>query len=187
MSDDAATRTTDLLARLRDGERDVEGELLGRLYADLREIAAAYLSRERTGHTLQPTALIHEAYLKLVGGDAGGAETRRAFLGVAARAMRQVLVDHARTRGREKRGGDRARITLDRLLGAQEKQGIDVVALDDALNLLSDLHERQARVVELRFFGGMTYAESGDVLGVSPRTVEADWRMARAWLQKALA
>lgn len=179
--------TTDLLALLRDGERQVEGELLRRLYDDLRDIAGAYLSRERAGHTLQPTALIHEAYLKLVGGDAGGAETRRAFLGIAARAMRQVLVDHARTRSREKRGGDRLRITLDELLGAQEQQGLDVVELDDALDRLAELHERQARVVELRFFGGMTYAEAGDVLEVSPRTAEADWRMARAWLRKALA
>lgn len=179
--------TTDLLVRFQRGERDVESRLLARLYEDLHGIAAAYLSRERAGHTLQPTALLHEAYLKLIKSDVAGAETRRAFLGIAARSMRQVLVDHARTRGRTKRGGDRARVTLDEMLLEQEKRGLDVLELNDALSRLADLHARQAQVVELRFFGGMKHSEIADVLDVSVKTVESDWRMARAWLRTTLA
>ncbi len=179
-------RTTQLLLRLHAGEREVEGELLERLYVDLRSVARAYLSRESAGHTLQATALINEAYIKLIRSDVTGVETRRSFLGIAARAMRQILVDHARTKGRSKRGGDRLRITLDEMLEQQREQGLEILELNDALSKLATLHERKASVVELRFFGGMKHAEIADVLGVSVKTVESDWRMARAWLRAAL-
>ena len=172
--------------RLSDGDRAAESELLSRLYDDLRSVARGYLERERAGHTLQPTALIHEAYLKLVRSDVSGVDSRRGFLGIAARAMRQILVDHARTRGRVRRGGDRLRVTLDHVLDAHHEQGVDVLELEECLARLEQLDARKARVVEMRFFGGYRHSEIADVLGISEKTVESDWRMARAWLRDAL-
>ncbi len=165
------------------GRRD---PALGEVYEQLRRLAAAYLQRERPDHTLQPTALVHEAYLKLAGNEQKwGDETH--FRALAARAMRQILVDHARARRTQKRGGDRQRLTL---AGAQVDQllpCIDLVALEDAMQRLERLDERKCRVVELRFFGGLTNAQAASVLQVSPKTTEADWYFARAFLRRELS
>ncbi len=161
-------------------------ELFLRLYADLREIADRLLKREAVGHTLQPTALLHEAWLKLSGTRQPKAVDRSHYLALAARAMRQVLVDHARKRRTAKRGGDVAEVTL-----ADDQLGIsmpldELIALDDALRRLATHDERLAKVVELRFFAGLGEDEAAEVLGVTTRTVQRDWVKARAWLHTEL-
>ncbi len=154
------------------------------LYDELRALAVHYMDRERRDHTLQPTALAHEAWIRLRGGDASGVspERRRAFLSAAARVFRQVLVDHARRRGAAKHGGGWRRVALSDEIDLVEDGSVDLIQLDEALERLVRLNERQARIVELRFFGGLTVDETAATLGVSRRTVLGDWRMARAWL-----
>ncbi len=152
-------------------------------YEALRRLAASYLSRERAGHTLQPTALVHEAFLRLAN-SAFSDPTH--FRAAAAIAMRRILVDHARTKGAQKRGGDRLRITLIEGVTADEPE-LDLLALDEALDELGRASPRRARIVELRYFGGLTVPEVADSIGVSTRTVEGDWLFARAWLRKRLA
>lgn len=162
-------------------------ELLPLVYSELERLAAGYLRRERADHTLQPTALLNEAYLRLAQGGDKLWSSKTHFLAVGARAMRQVLVDHARARRRQKRGlGDRA-VTLDtgHLLPSIQTDD-DVLALEEALARLESLHHRQAQVVQLRFFAGLEEREVADVLGVSLRTVSSDWSMARAWLHRQL-
>lgn len=161
---------------------EVSGRLLALLYGELRGIAARLLRRERSDHTLQPTALVHEAYLKLLRENGVTWEDRAHFLGVASRAMRQILVDGARRRAAEKRRGGLRRVTLppDELLDPSDE--IAVLELNDALHRLAELDERAARVAEFRLFGGMTVREIALVLGVSARTVDGDWATARAWL-----
>lgn len=156
-------------------------------YDTLHGLAAGYLRRERPDHTLQPTALIHEAFLKLDRpGEGRGWQGKTHFQAVAARAMRQILVDHARQRNAQKRGGKWQRVTLSSGdLGQQED--VDIMALDEAMDRLAELEQRKAQVVELRFFGGLTNAEAARHLGISPKTAEADWYFARAWLRKQLA
>lgn len=154
-------------------------------YGALRGLAASYLHRERPDHTLQPTALVHEAFLKLAG--AGGWTSLTHFQAVAANAMRQILIDHARARGTRKRGGDRLRVTLTEDAASTTGGDIDLLALDEALRELARLDARKARVVELRFFGGMTCAEAASEVGVAPKTAEADWYFARAWLRERLS
>jgi len=168
------------------GEADAE-RLLDQVYDQLHAIARSYFRHQRTDHTLQPTAVVHEAFMKLTASGATGYRDRAHFIAVAARAMRQVLVDHARARGTLKRGGGRTAVVLDEARAGDGAPAIvDMIALDEALDRLADLDPRQARVVELRFIGGLGVAETAAVLGVSPRTVELDWRMARAWLSRAL-
>lgn len=157
---------------------------LGGVYDALRGLAAAYLHRERADHTLEPTALVHEAYIKLAGKDDWKSQTH--FQAVAANAMRQILVDHARAKKTQKRGGDRLRVTLSAEAAAEGGPDIDILALDEALTRLASIDERKARVVELRFFGGLTCAEAAEEVGVSPKTAEADWYFARAWLRERL-
>lgn len=157
-------------------------------YRLLRRIAADYLRRERIGHTLQPTALVNEAYLRLGGEDSSRWRDRGHFVATTARAMRHILVDHARARNAEKRGGGEpahARTLVD-VAGEVGDEAIDLLALDEAVRRLESLHERQARIVELRFFGGLTVSEAAAMLDVSDRTVELDWRVARAWLRREL-
>jgi len=144
------------------------------------------MRRERPDHSLQSTALIHEAYLKLLGGSTPRWESRAHFYAIAAKLMRQVLVDHARTRRRRKRGGSAVRVTLDEGLVVSPKPDPDLVALDDALDALAEVDARKARVVELRFFGGLEVEETAHVLGVSPQTVMRDWRLAKVWLYREL-
>jgi len=154
------------------------------VYEDLRRLAEAYFRRQDPGHTLQPTALVHEAWLRLAQGPA--IADREHFLAVAATAMRQILVDHARRRGAAKRGGDASRITLDDAVSPAPAPALDLLDLDAALTMLARLDPRKARVVELRFFAGLTLAEVAAVLHVSAVTIGTDWRMARAWLSREL-
>ncbi len=178
---------TQILARVRAGDEDARDELLPVVYEQLRGIARGQLSRERPGHTLQATALIHEAWLKLGNLDRAAPEDRTHFFGIAARTMRQILVDHARRKNAEKRGSDWERVTLDIALDQLQQRELDLVALDEALTQLAEQDARKTRVVELRFFGGLSMPEVAEVLGVSVRTAEGDWYLARAWLRKALA
>lgn len=159
------------------------------VYDELRALAAALLRHERPDHTLQPTALVNEAWLKLCAGANRGWQDRGHFFAVASRAMRQILVDHARGRGRQKRGGGWLRVTLSETPAPTPtgEREIDILALDEALTELESFDLRKCRVVELRFFGGLTNLEASDVLGVSHKTTEADWYMARAWLRKRLS
>lgn len=156
--------------------------LLPTIYEELRAIASGYLRQERVNHTLQPTALVHEAYARLADQTQVPWSDAAHFRAIAAKVMRQVLVDHARKHGALKRGGDRVRVTLSGQETPDGEPSLDVLVLDDAMNQLRELHQRKARVVELIFFGGMTHAEAARVVGVSQKTVEADWYAARAWL-----
>ena len=175
-----------LLQRAGDGDAEA-GELIAvRLYDELRALARREMAGERRGHTLQPTALVHEAYLRLIGDDRQPFENRAHFFGAAAAAIRRVLVEHARRRGRAKRGGGRQRVELDAELQASPDRDEHLLALDESLRQLAVLDPEQARLVELRFFAGMTLDESARLLGVSQSTVVRHWRQARAWLQAAL-
>lgn len=177
---------TAILKRIRDADDSGYQDLLPVVYDELRQMAAGYLRQERLDHTLQPTALVHEAYLKLVDQNIADWKDRRHFFAVAARAMRQVLIDYARRHRAAKRGGNRLKFTLDQAPAPLAPATVDLVALDDAMAELERLDARKSRVVELRFFGGLTNEEAAGELGVSPKTTEADWYMARAWLRRAL-
>ena len=173
---------TTLLLRMRRGEGTASSELFAILYAELRDLANMILRPQRDGQTLQPTALVHEAYVRLLGDSALEIDNRAHFFGCAARAMREVLIDRARARQAIKRGGDRERVTLVDAEVADRQVEVDLVALDESLSRLEKLNERHCRVIELRFFAGLDVDQTASVLGVSARTVERDWRMARAWL-----
>jgi RNA polymerase sigma-70 factor (ECF subfamily) len=175
---------TSLLNDLRSGKKDAEGQLFSLVYDELRRIAASYLRRERAEHTLQPTALVHEAYLRLIEQSEQNWENRTHFLGIGAHLMRQILVDHARKRQAAKRGGTEQPVPLDNLevAGRGVQRPEDLISLDNALSKLEGIDPRQCRIVELRFFGGLTEEEIGHLLGVSVRTIKRDWSVARAWL-----
>ncbi len=175
---------TRLLLDLSGGRASAADELLPLVYAELRNMAARMLRSERPDHTLQPTALVHEAYLRLVDQRVDTWQNKAHFLGIAAQAMRRILIDHARRRRAGKRGG--ARVTLDDEMGAVTGPSLDVLAIDTALQRLTALDARQGRVVELRFFGGLSVEETAAVLGVGPATVKRDWTLARAWLHREL-
>jgi RNA polymerase sigma-70 factor (ECF subfamily) len=187
MSEAAAEQTTRLLNALTAGDREAADQLMPLVYDQLRKIAGEYFRREPPGHTLQPTALVHEAYVKLVDQRHVHWRGRTHFLAVGAQLMRRILVDHARSKGRAKRGGGRLRITLDEAVAVSRGSDEDVLAVHEALEKLAKLDPRQARIVELRFFGGLTVQEVADALGVSKRTVESEWTMIRAWLRRELA
>jgi RNA polymerase sigma-70 factor, ECF subfamily len=176
-----------LLVEVRGGNRDALDELIPVVHGELRRIAARYLRAERHGHTLQPTALVNEAYMRLVDQRNVDWQNRAHFLGVAAQLMRRILVDHARARGREKRGGDEVRVPLDEAVVGADERDVDLARLDEALGELARLDAQQARVVELRYFGGLSIEETAEVLGVSDSTVKREWAMARAWLQRELS
>lgn len=177
---------TVILNSIRSGQRDGYGELIPIVYDELRRMAERFLASERVDHTLSPTALVHEAYVKLVNIDRLEWNGRSHFFAIAATAMRRLLVDHGKAHRAQKRGGGRQRVDLlDDVFGEEGPQ-VDVLALDDALERLEALDERQARVVELRFFGGLGTDEIAEHLEVSPRTVKNDWRMAKLWLLKEL-
>jgi len=162
------------------------GGLFPLVYAELRRLARWYLTHERAGHTLDATALVHEVYLRLVPHGGPAWTDRRAFVGVASHVMREVLVEHARSRHRAKRGGDRSRVPLEDHLARIDADFDRWEDLDRALARLAALDARQAQVVELRYFGGLSVEEAADVLGVSPKTVKRDWSVARAWLRREL-
>ena len=180
------TDLTRVLEESRAGRSGAAEELAALLYDELRALARQELAGERPGHTLQPTALVHEAYLRLVGGEGGPFENRAHFFGAAATAIRRVLVDHARRRGREKRGGGVAPLSLDKVNPAQPISDAELLGLDEALARLSEFDPTKARVVELRFFAGMTVEELARALGLSESTVRRHWRTARAWLRGEL-
>jgi RNA polymerase sigma-70 factor, ECF subfamily len=176
-----------ILGRALAGDEDARSELITLLYDDLRRAASRLMQRERTDHTLSPTALVHEAVIRLMG-DAvfDRAEDRSYLFASAARAMRQVLIDHARRRSAERRGGRRPRVPLDLVVDDLEEQGLDVAAVHEALDSLAEWNERQAQVMTLRYFGRLTVPEVAAALGISSATVERDWRLARAWLRGRL-
>jgi RNA polymerase sigma factor (TIGR02999 family) len=185
--DSHAPDANTLLARLRNGDHAAAGDLFNLVYDSFRDIAAAQLSHEHRGHTLQPTALVHEAFLKLIDQQRVDWQSRTHFLAVGAEAMRRILVDHARKKKRLKRGGGRPTISLSAELAVSTRQEEDVLAVDEALEQLAKLDPRQARIVEMRFFAGMTAAEVADALSISKATVDREWRIVRAWLRQRLS
>lgn len=183
--EDRRAQISQILGR---GERDSMSDLMPLVYDELRALAAARLQRERHDHTLQPTALANEAYLRLVSASDRNWQSRAHFFGVAGRLMRQILVDHARTRNAKKRGGDLQRqpISIAAEVPGANEGTLDVLALDGALNELADLDPRKAQVLQLRYFAGLKRAEVAEVLGVSESTIDADWHLARSWLATRL-
>lgn len=181
------TDVTECLAALSGGDKAAMERLVPMVYDELRRQAASFLRKEAPGHSLQPTALVHEVFLKLADQNRVSWKGRSHFFAVGAQAMRRILVDHARRKKRAKRGGGRQRISLDEGLVVSPRRDEDVLALNDALEKLADLDPRQAQIVEMRFFGGLTVQEVAEVLGVSKRTVEAEWTMIRAWLRRELS
>jgi RNA polymerase sigma-70 factor, ECF subfamily len=181
------SQATLLLRRYGEGDRAAADALLDLLYGELRRIAGAHLRRERPDHTLQPTALVHEAWLRLVDAPARDLVSREHFLSLSARVMRRVLVDHAREHGAQKRGGGHAAVTLDAAVALYETRNMDLIALDEALEKLVAVDPPLARLVELRFFAGLTNEEVAHVEGSSLRSVERGWATARAFLRGALA
>ena len=178
---------THLLQNLAKGDAGAVDRLIPLVYNELRHLASRYLKRERPGHTLQATALVHEAYLQLVDASSIDWQGRTHFFALAARVARRVLIQHARVHNAQKRGGDRRKITLADGLAIASSQEIDLLDLDEALTRLAAIHERQAHVVELRFFGGLSVEEAAAALGVSERTVKGDWKVARAWLRSEIS
>jgi RNA polymerase sigma-70 factor, ECF subfamily len=177
---------TGLLLEWRGGNEGALDQLISLLHAELHRIADRYTRRERADHTLQATALINEAYLRLIDAKRVHWRDRAHFLAIAARLMRQVLVDYARSRGYQKRGGGAVRVTLVEEIAAVNEPDLELVALDDALQALAKFDERKSRVVELRSFGGLSVEETAAVLHVSPDTVMRDWKLAKAWLLREL-
>jgi RNA polymerase sigma-70 factor, ECF subfamily len=190
MSTASRKEMTRLLDRVSKGDEAAANVLMPLVYDELRALAQSYLMRERVGHTLEATALVNEAYLRLVDQKDADWQDRTHFFCMAAEMIRRILVDHARARAAMKRGGGRQRLTLSEgmeLAQHADDEGIDILALEEAMNELAKHNKRQARVVELRFFGGLNVEETAAVLNISERTVKADWRFARAWLRRVIS
>lgn len=186
MPEISPSQVTELLMQWKRGDQEAPRVLLPLVYDELRRLARHHLRAERSDHTLQSTALVHEAYLRLVKPGSLQLESRRHFFALASQLMREILVDYARSRRAAKRdGGDR--LTLDEAAELSGSKGVDLLALDDALNELAKMSPRQSRIVELKFFGGLQIGEVSDVLGVSSATVERDWAVARAWLHREIS
>ena len=177
---------TDLLIEWGEGNQEALNRLMPLVYDELRRLASRYLRNERSGHTLQTTALVHEAYLKLVDQKNTSWENRVQFFAAAAQVMRHILVDYARSRRAFKRGGDYCRLSLNDAIISSEEKDPDLLTLHEALDNLSAIDTQQSRVVELRVFGGLTVEETAEALGISPRTVKREWSMAKAWLHKQI-
>lgn len=186
MSDEQDPLVSRLLNDVSKGDRVAGERLMPLVYAELREIALRLFRRERADHTLEPTALVHEAWMKLVDQDRVDWQGRSHFFAVGAQAMRRILVDHARARGRDKRGGNRRAVAFPEDLAADSEGAPDLLDLEQALARMESLDPRQGRVVELRFFAGLSVREVAEVIGVSVRTVEAEWTAAKAWLRREL-
>ena len=174
------------LSELSAGRREAWDELMPIVYGELKRMAHRHLRGERPGHTLNTTAIVHEAYLKLVNIDQLQWRDRAHFFAMASRAMRRILIDHARTRSRDKRGGGWTKVTLDDAFMVAEERAEDLIALDEALTRLESVNERQCRVVECRFFGGMSIQETAEAIGISAASVKRDWMVTRAWLNREL-
>lgn len=182
----ASQNVTEMLRDWRNGDQEALGKLIPMVYDELRRQAAGYLRRERSGHTLQTTALIHEAYLRLINQQNIDWQNRAHFYAIAARLMRQILVDHARKRQATKRGGSGLKIPLEEAMVISSGRDVDLVALDEALTRLAALDPQQSRIVELRYFSGLSVEETAEALGVSSRTVRRDWNVAKAWLRQQI-
>ena len=182
----SSSRVSQLLRNWGDGDQRARDALIPLVYGELRRLARRHLRGERPDHTLQSAALVNEAYLRLIQREQPQWENRAHFFGVAAQIMRHILVDHARNRRAAKRGGGAPRLSLNADIALPQEREIDVVALDDALNQLAALDSQQSRVVELRFFGGLSIEETAVVLGISPATVKREWASARAWLHREM-
>jgi RNA polymerase sigma factor (TIGR02999 family) len=186
MGSRAQETVTRLLGELADGHSSAVDRLLPLVYEELRRLAASYLRRERAGHTLQPTALVHEAYVRLVRQTEANWRDSTHFYAVAATAMRRILVNHAERKRAAKRGGHCDRVALGDVETPGDSAGVDLLAIDEALERLQKLDERQCRIVELRFFGGLSVDNTAAVMGISPRLVKLEWSAARAWLYSQL-
>lgn len=187
MEKSSPTDVTQLLLDWNAGDQSALDRLVPLVYDELRRMAARQLRRERTDHTLQPTALVHEAWLRLAQTDRLTWQNRAHFLGVASELMRRILVDSARRHKAEMRGGGETRLALDEALGVSNQKEVGLLALDDALTSLAALDPRQSRIVELKYFGGLEIEEIAEVVGISPATVKRDWQWARAWLQREIS
>jgi RNA polymerase sigma factor (TIGR02999 family) len=185
-SKDSSPDITRLLVRWSQGEREALEELTPLVYDELRRLAKVYLRRERPDHTLESTALVHEAYMRLIDQNQVEWHNRNQFFAIAASLIRRILVDHARARVAAKRGGPALKLSLDEAVAASEQRDLDLVSLNDALKALNDLDEQQARIVELRYFAGLTIEETGEILGVSPATVKREWVVAKAFLRREM-
>lgn len=187
MSGERKNQVTQILHDWSGGDREAPERLMPLVYDEMRRIARAFISRERQGHTLQPTALVNEAYLRLVDQNSVSWQSRAHFYSVAASMMRRVLIDHARTRATEKRGGGAVRLSIEDVQIPVEERAANFVAMDEALERLSQFNERGRKIVEMRFYAGMSEEEIAEVLGVSTRTVLRDWKAARVWLFRELS
>lgn len=177
---------TILLGEISSGSESAPDKLLPLVYEDLRRLAYSYFSKEKTDHTLQPTALVHEAYIRLVNWENVSWQNRAHFFAVAAEVMRKILVDHARRKNAQKRAGGGQKIVLNEAIGFADEKELDLVKLDEALETLEKLDKRQAKIVELRFFGGLTIEETAYILKISETTVKREWTFAKAWFQREL-
>jgi len=187
LAGDPSKQVTELLVRWRGGDKAALDSLMPLVYNELHRIATRYLQKERSDHTLQSTALVHEAYVRLAEQDLPQWQNRAHFFAVAAQLMRQILVDYARSHRASKRGGDICKVGLDDAGDKAEALDVDIIALDDALKRLAEMDSHQSRVVELKFFGGLSIEDTAEVLGISASTVKRDWISARAWLHRELA
>lgn len=187
MRNEPSSEVTKLLQLWRDGNREALDALLPLVYDELRRLAHRHLRNEREDHTLQSAALVHEAYFRLVGQGFPEWQGRTHFFAIAAQLMRQILVDYARSRRAAKRGSGACMLTLDDLDALPQRKDVDVIALNDALNTLAELDPRQTRVVELRFFAGLSLGEISEVMGIGTATVQRDWTAARAWLHREIS
>ena len=186
MTPTSSQQVTQLLRAWSNGDLAAEEKLMRLVYRELRRLAQRYMGRERPDHTLQATALVNEAYLRLVDARQVSWQNRAHFFGVSAQLMRRILVDWARARGYQKRAGQAHQVSLDEALVVTEERGLDLVALDDALQTLAAVDPRKCQVVEMRFFGGLSVEETAEVLKVSPDTVLRDWKLAKAWLLREI-
>ena len=186
MTRTSSKAVTRLLVDWSNGNQAALDELMPLVYGELRRLAKSYMRRERADHTLQPTALVNEAYLKLIDQRDVRWKNRAHFFGIAAQFMRRILVDHARQHNSAKRSSEAGTVSIEDVTGLFKKQDVDLVALDDALKTLADVDPQQSKVVEIRYFGGLSIEETAEVLGISPATVKREWSMARAWLHREL-
>lgn len=186
MERDSSKQVTQLLANWSQGNLEAREALMPLVYNELRRLAGSYLRRERSDHTLQPTALVHEAYLRLVEQDNVNWQNRHHFFGAAANLMRRILVDHARAHRAEKRGSGLPKVAITEAIAMSREQPAELLALDESLAHLSSVDPQQGRIVELRVFAGLTVEETAEVLGVSPATVKRDWAVAKAWLLRQI-
>lgn len=188
MKDESSHDITQMLIELTDGNTEVVNQILPRIYDELRKLASGYLRRERADHTLQPTALVHEAYMKLIDQKKVHWQNRAHFFGIAAQVMRRILLDHARKHNADKRGGEAEKLPIEEeILVVSHEKSAELIALDEALETLSKMDPQKAKIVELRYFGGLSIEETAEVMGVSVPTINRQWRMAKAWLYGQIA